>query len=91
MARPQPQVLFARLEDLTQWQVLRARALYVITYQGKPFGLRALHPMVNGEYKKYYKTSYTNRGSARAAVRTLNERFQTEDFAYTAIGDDDEI
>lgn len=81
MARPSPEVIKQQeLGTGAVWQILAADAYFVITYKGEPINLRVLTYGVNGETVKYKKLTYTNLGNAQAQVRTLNHRFQCQDF-----------
>lgn len=79
MARPTAEIIrTVALDDGTVWDILHADSYYVVTYQGKPCGIRQHKQMVTGF--KYMKLSYTNMGNAIAQVRRLNKKFNCNDF-----------
>ena len=82
MARPGPEILHSAEVDGINWEITAAESAYVITYQGKPIGLRTQVPGLGMVKYKYYKMTYTHEGSARAAVRRLNKKFCTDEFSY---------
>jgi len=81
MARPKPEIIKSiEVGDGSVWDITVADAQYVITYQGRPCGVRQhIHTVINQGFK-YQKLSYTGLGQARAQVRRLNHRFRCEDF-----------
>ena len=91
MARPSAPLLLSQLDDTgTEWQVLAADAVYAITYKGQLVNIRTFSHMTILNPPKYKKISYPNLGNCQAAVRKLNEIFNTTDFGYIAIGDKNE-
>jgi hypothetical protein len=81
MARPKPQIEYSvTLGSGQVWDVLQAEATYVITYKGKPCGIRTWQVLEGPHAFKYKKTSYANLGNALAQVRVLNHRFDCKDF-----------
>lgn len=81
MSRPEPTVIHeVELGTGARWQILAADAYYVITYRGQPINLRVVNYTLTGPEFKYKKLTYTNLGNALAQVRTLNHRFDCEDF-----------
>lgn len=81
MARPAPEILKSiEARDGTTWDITQADSQYVITYQGKPCGVRQHVQTLNTQGFKYQKLSYTGLGSALAQVKKLNDKFNTEDF-----------
>lgn len=93
MARPSPLVLLEYLDpdSGTQIEILAASAVYVVMYQGQHIGIRAQSHGLGISIKKYKKLSFNHEGSARRAVKQLNQQFNTEDFSYIKIGAQDEI
>jgi hypothetical protein len=80
MTRPAPEILAeACLANGQTWQITAAETVYIVTYQGRPVGLRVLEGI--DSHFKYKKMSYTNLGSARRQARYLNHRFNCDDFA----------
>ena len=81
MARPAPKIIKSiQAQDGTTWDVTHADSQYVITYQGQPCGVRQHVHTLSTQGFKYQKLSYTGLGSARAQVKKLNDKFNTEDF-----------
>ena len=81
MARPGPNILKTiELGDGSTWDITHADSQYVITYQGKPCGVRQHINTLTIQGFKYQKLSYTNLGNALAQVKRLNHKFNTEDF-----------
>lgn len=91
MARPPAPLLLSHADPSgTEWQILAASSYYAITYKGQLVNIRTFsHATINNP-PKYKKTGYTNLGNCLAAVRKLNDFFQTTDFGYTTIGDSNE-
>lgn len=87
MARPEP-IILDRAEDEkgVVWEITQAETTYIILYKKRPIGIRSITPILGGIAKKYYKMTYLHEGSARAAVRRLNKRFNCDDFSYTEYG-----
>jgi len=84
MARPEPEILKTyELECGTVWDVLYSDSLFIITYQGRPCGIRQHKRLTHGY--KYSKLSYTNLGNAEAQCRKMNARFNTTDFAVLEV------
>lgn len=84
MARPEPQVLQTYYpEDGSIWDILQADSYFVITYKGRPCGIRQ-HKRLKVGFK-YSKLSYTNLGNAEAQCRKLNQRFMTTAFAVVEV------
>lgn len=80
MSRPAPLILAeAALANGQLWQITAAETIYIVTYQGRPVGLRVIEGF--DSHFKYKKMSYTNLGSARRQARFLNHRFNCEDFS----------
>ena len=81
MSRPKPTVLKSIIaKDNTQWDITEADSQFVITYQGRPCGIRQHVQTLTKQGFKYQKLSYTGLGSARAQVKKLNHKFNTQDF-----------
>lgn len=81
MARPKPQILkTVELGDGSTWDITQADSQYVVTYQGRPCGVRQHIHTLNNQGYKYQKLSYTNLGNALAQVRRLNHKFNCDDF-----------
>jgi len=79
MARPTAKILrTASLDDGSTWDILHTDSYYVVTYQGRPCGIRQHKQMSLGF--KYMKLSYTNLGNARAQAHRLNKKFACNDF-----------
>ena len=81
MSRPKPQLLkTVELGDGSTWDIIQADCQYVITYQGRPCGVRQHVNTMTIQGFKYQKLSYTNLGNAIAQVRRLNHKLQTNEF-----------
>jgi hypothetical protein len=81
MPRPNPKIIkTVEALDGSFWDITQANAQYVITYQGKPCGVRHHITSLTSNSFKYQKLSYTGLGNALAQVRRLNQKFNTEDF-----------
>lgn len=81
MARPGPNIIKTHeLGDGSTWDITQADAQYVVTYQGRPCGVRQHVQTMTTQGYKYQKLSYTNLGNALAQVKRLNHKFNTEDF-----------
>lgn len=84
--RPKPDIIMSQTTDTgTLWEIIEADRAYVLTYQGRPVGIRITEYGISGQQRKYRKTSYNNLGNCLLAVRRLNERFNTTDFGYITI------
>jgi hypothetical protein len=82
MSRPAPEILLEiDLPNRQLWQITAAETIYIVTYQGRPVGLRVIENTKFDAHFKYKKMSYTNLGSARRQARFLNHRFNCEDFS----------
>lgn len=81
MSRPSPTII-ASIEtgDGSTWDITQANSQYVVTYLGRPCGVRQHIHTMNTQGFKYQKLSYTNLGNALAQVRRLNHKFKCEDF-----------
>lgn len=84
MVRPSAKVITSQ-EDAkgVTWELLVAEQSFIVTYKGQPVSLRTRIPCLVGYRLKYYKMTYTNLGSVKAAIRRLNKRFNTTEFSYT--------
>lgn len=91
MARRSAPVIASEHFGDSHWEILAAEALYIITYRGEPCSIRVTSRCLQGQYRKYHKSSYTNLGNVRAQVRALNQRFSTDDFGYQQVGGFDEV
>lgn len=89
MARPSANILMelTSRDGLTA-QILETPALYILTFNGQPFGMRCEHTVVTGNQFRYRKVAYNNRGNAELEARRLNDRYNTDAFDYITIGDD---
>lgn len=66
--------------DGSTWDILQAESHYIITYKGRPVGIRVSSIMSMEQGFRYKKLSYTGLGSALAQVKRLNHRFKCQDF-----------
>ena len=81
--RPKPQIVEQCIHANGEtWQILYSEYSYIITYQGKPVGIRSIVPGLGTLRRKYKKLSYLNEGNAQSQVKSLNAVFNTEDFGY---------
>jgi hypothetical protein len=89
MSRPKPSVIHtAELRDGTVWDITTAESCYVITYKDQICGIRQHVNTLTKQGFKYQKLSYTNLGNARAQVRRLNSKFNSEDFDVMQVTED---
>jgi hypothetical protein len=82
MSRPKPAILLSRTDPKTfkAEQVLEARAIYAVFYDGRPINLRSLHTVIDIG-PKYKKVSFSNPGHAHNLSDKLNKLFKTDRFA----------
>jgi len=81
MSRPKPTIIkTVESGDGSTWDIIHSDSQYVITYQGRPCGVRQHVNTMTTQGFKYQKLSYTNLGNAIAQVRRLNHRFNCIDF-----------
>lgn len=80
MARPSPTILQIQEVGDSTWEILGAEVYYVITYKNQPASIRVVRPTLTGTNFIYKKMTYTNLGSAKLQVKTLNHRFKCQDF-----------
>ena len=81
MSRPQPQIILTiESGNGSVWDITQAPSHFIITYQGRPCGVRQHNNSLDYPGYRYQKLSYTGLGSALAQVRRLNHIFKTEDF-----------
>jgi len=86
MSRPNPKIINTiEASDGSTWDVTQAEAQYIITYKGKPCGVRQHYYSLGKNCFKYQKLSYTGLGNALAQVNRLNHRFKCEDFDVMAV------
>ena len=88
MARPSAEVI-AKIEDVNgvTWEIIDTDTVYIITYKGRPTGVRSHHFVSFGLQYKYKRMLYGNEGNAKLEVERLNKRFKTDLFSYIAIGE----
>jgi len=81
MARPSPTIIASiETQDGSTWDIMQADAQYVVTYQGRPCGVRQHVNTLTTQGFKYQKLSYTHLGNAQAQVNRLNHKFNTDKF-----------
>lgn len=87
MARPGPDII-KQIEDdkNVTWEVIEYPQVYIITYDGKPVGIRRQASVMAHTQFKYKRMLYSNSGNASLEVRRLNKRFKTDRFGYMVIG-----
>lgn len=84
MSRPKPTILLTITDKRTYEteQILQAKAIYAVVYEGQPINLRYLqHPLMGEKGAKYKKVSYSNPGHAFNQADRLNALFKTDKFA----------
>lgn len=83
MARPsQPTIVALTDDEGIVWEILEAQASYTILYKNKPIAIRRAFCNITRRYLKYDRMTYTNLGNVKAAVKRLNERFNTNEFTW---------
>jgi hypothetical protein len=88
MARPGPKIIETCAdENNVIWDITSSPAVYMIVYKNKPVGIRSHHHQMAGPQFKYNKMLYNTQATAQHQVDRLNQRFNTEDFSYIAIGE----
>lgn len=86
MARPEPKIIKTiEALDGSTWSITEADAQYIITYRGRPCGVRHHYYSLTKSCFKYQKLSYTGLGNARAQVKRLNDKFNCNDFDVMAV------
>ena len=92
MSRPKPAILLSRTDPKTfkAEQVLEARAIYAVFYDGRPINLRSLHTVIDIG-PKYKKVSFSNPGHAHNLSDKLNKLFKTDRFAVYRLIDGEQI
>ena len=94
MARPSAVILNQATDEQDKiWCVLATPDIYLITYQGRPCQLRTLYLgslTASARNKKYLRMTLNNKLSVERAVRRFNKLFNTTEFSYIKIGDNNE-
>lgn len=88
MSRPKPTVLLEYIDEETGKvdQVLEAKYVYSVYYNGKPINLKSFNKLFDYPGPTYKKTSFANEAHARNLVDKLNERFKTNLFTVEILG-----
>jgi hypothetical protein len=83
MSRPKPDILLDYTDPKTYRaeQVLKAKAIYAVFYDGCPINLRSLNVLLDYPGPKYKKVSFSNPGHAFNLADKLNKLFKTDKFA----------
>ena len=85
MARPKAEVLFEHTQGLTDWQIMRAQAVWVVEYQDKPISIAKTTWGSRGANIKYTRTNFSNPAHAYRLAEKLNKMFDTEEFTVREI------
>ena len=89
MSRPKPSIMLNYTDTKTYKaeQVLHAKAIYAVFYNGHPINLRSLHTLIDDPSPKYKKVSFSNPGHAFNLAEKLNKLFKTVKFAVHMLSD----
>lgn len=87
MSRPKPTVLLTHNSTATGKveQVLAAKAIYAVFYDGNPINLKKSDQNQWGLSTKYVKSSFSNSGHAFNLAERLNRTFNTDLFTVHAL------
>ena len=86
MSRPSPKILLStNLGDGSTWDITDTDSYYIITYLGRPCGVRQHVQTMKTQGFRYQKLTYTGLGSVKAQVRRLNHKFNCTDFGYVKV------
>jgi hypothetical protein len=83
MSRPKPEVL-VEITDRSTYkteQVLAARGIWAVFFDGQPINLKTSNLLVQYPGPKYKKVSFSNQGHAVNLVKKLNTQFKTDKFS----------
>lgn len=87
MSRPKPQILlsYTNPRNYKSDQVLKAKAIYAVFYEGEPINLRFVESLLNRSPAKYKKVSFSNSGHAFNLAEKLNKLFKTDKFSVVML------
>lgn len=85
MARPSAKVIQELIYNDVTTELLEVKGVWGITYKNQLFNHRFYETGIRGIFTNYGKTFYTNKGSAIAQARNLNNKFNCEDFSVKQI------
>jgi hypothetical protein len=84
MSRPKPKVLTSHTnaKSYVSEQVLHAKAMYAVCYDGHMISLKTVNSLINDLSPKYRRTCFPESpGHAHNLVDRLNAQFKTDKFA----------
>lgn len=84
MSRPKPKVLVNHTNNKSYMsdQVLHAKAMYAVCYDGQLISLKTVNSLINDQSPKYRRTCFPDSpGHAHNLVDKLNTLFKTDKFA----------
>lgn len=85
MARPSARIIEQLTHNDITSELLEVKGVWGITYKQQLFNHRFYETGIRGIYSNYGKTFYTNKGSAQAQARNLNNKFNCTDFSVKQI------
>jgi len=92
MARPKPTIILDQVDkSYNSEQILKAKAIFAVYYDGNPINLRTMNTLVNYPGPKYKKVSFSNSGHAFNLADRLNKKFNTDLFSVVKLIDGETI
>lgn len=85
MPRPAPEILLSHRAQLYDIEVLPAKRLWTVLYQGRPCAVRNRQHTASGEFVKYPKMTFPTRKVAENLANKLNDVFMTKDFTVAGM------
>lgn len=85
MPRPRPEILLSHRGTVYDIEVVPAKRLWTVLYQGKPCALRQKYFTAAGEHVKYPKMTFPTRKVAENLANKLNQQFMTTDFTVSGM------
>lgn len=84
MARPAPKIMMSHSHDQVFEQILEAKGMFIVVFEGQPFNIRRVNE--KGE-QKYIRTTYPAAAHANRLAARLNTQFKCEGFEVVKLGD----
>ena len=84
MSRPKPRVLVSHTnpKSYVSEQVLHARVMYAVCYDGQLINLKTVNSLINDLSPKYRRTCFPESpGHAHNLAERLNKQFNTDKFS----------